>query len=112
MNENDLTTGQLDAIQRLLSEPLRQAVRAEMQARHERLTAAIEKLSDQLAAHIADSLRRERAREARLDSLEHRVAALEKFRGKVLVVYAALTLILSFSWSVLREWAAGLARRR
>ena len=112
MTTDDLTTTQLDAIQRLLSEPLRQAVRAEMQAGQERLATAIEKLSDQLATHIADSLRRDRAREARLDAIEHRVAALEKFRGKVLVVYAALTLVLSFSWSILREWAAGLVKRR
>jgi hypothetical protein len=112
MSNDDLTTGQLDAIQRLLSEPLRQAVRAEMQSGHERLTAAIEKLAEQLAGHIADTLRRDRLRETRLDALERRVAALERFRGKVLIVYAALTLLLSFGWSILREWATGFARKR
>jgi hypothetical protein len=112
MTDNDLTTTQLDAIQRLLAEPLRLAVRAEMQAGHERLAAAIEKLGDQLSTHIADSLRIERSRESRLVSIENRVAALEKFRGKVLIVYAALTLMLSCSWTLVREWIAGLARRR
>jgi hypothetical protein len=109
---DELTTTQLEAIQRLLSEPLRQAVRAEMQAGHERLAAAIEKLAEQLAGHIADSARRERGRDARVDSLEKRVAALERFRGKVLIVYAALTVLISFSWSIAREWMADLLRKK
>jgi hypothetical protein len=108
----DLTTTQLETIQRLLSEPLRQAVRAEMQAGHERLAAAIEKVAEQLAAHISESLRRERARDGRIDVLETRVAALERFRGRVLLVYAALSVILSIAWSIFREWIASLTHRR
>ena len=107
-----LTSDQLDSIQRLLSDPLRQAVRTEMQAGHDRLAAAIEKVSEQLASHMAENLRREHARETRLDSLERRVATLEAFRGKVLIVYAALTLALSFAWSVFRDWVTGLAHKR
>jgi hypothetical protein len=106
-----LTSDQLDAIQRLLSDPLRQAVRAEMQAGHDRLTAAIERVGEQLGNHIADNLRRERARETRLETLEHRVATLEGFRAKVLIVYAALTFAMSFAWSVFRDWMAGNVKK-
>jgi hypothetical protein len=108
----DLTAPQLEAIQRLISEPLRLAVRAEMQAGHERLAAAVEKLADQFAAHVAETLRRDRARDTRLESLEQRVAALERFRGKVLIVYGVLTIALSFCWSVVREWMLAIARRK
>ena len=108
---DELTTTQLDAIQRLLSEPLRQAVRAEMQAGNDRLTAAIEKLAEQLAAHVSETVRRERTRDHRLDVLERRVAALERFRGKILVVYAALTVLLTVAWSLARDWLASVVRR-
>ena len=108
---DDLTTTQLDAIQRLLSEPLRQAVRAEMQAGHDRLAAAIEKVADQLATHVADVLRLERSREHRLDSLEKRVAALERFRAKVLIVYGVLSMLLTLAWEFVREWIASAGRR-
>jgi hypothetical protein len=106
-----LTADQLDSIQRLLSEPLRQAVRTEMQAGNDRLASAIERVAQQLADHVADNLRRERAREGRLESLERRVVILENFRGRVLIVYAALTVALSFAWSVFRDWITGLSRK-
>ena len=98
-----LTSDQLDAIQRLLSDPLRQAVRAEMQAGHDRLAAAIDKVAEQLENFTAESLRRERARDIRLESLELRVATLERFRAKVLIVYGALTLIVGLIWSIVRD---------
>ena len=107
-----LNSTQLDAIQRLICEPLREAVRTEMAAGHERLATAIERVADQLAGHIADALRRERAWDARVESLERRVTALERFRGRILIVYAALTVLLSFAWSVLREFLLGTLRRR
>ena len=108
---SDLTSTQLDSIQRLLSDPLREAVRGEMQAGQERLTAAIEKLADQLAAHVADCLRRDRARGVRLESLHMRLDALDRFRGKVLIVYGALTILLSFGWSLARDRLAALVRK-
>ena len=107
----DLTTAQLEAIQRLITEPLRQAVRTEMQAAHERLAAAIEKVADQLTGHVADALRQGHARDARIDSLEHRVSVLERFRARVLLVYGALTVLFTVAWSVLREWVVGAARK-
>ena len=107
-----LTTDQLEAVQRLICEPLRQAVRAEMQAGHEQVTAAVAKLADQLAAHVNEAIRRDRAQGARIDLMEHRIGTLERFRGRVLVVYGVLTLIFSFAWSVLREWLLEISRRR
>jgi hypothetical protein len=109
---DQLTTNQLEAVQRLISEPLRQTVRLEMQAAHERLAAAIEKVADQLATHVADVVRHDHARDARLAAIERRVTALERFRGRVLVVYAGLTLLVSLAWELLREWIAGAARHR
>jgi hypothetical protein len=108
---DQLTTNQLEAIQRLISDPLRQAVRAEMQAGHERLAAAIEKVADQLAGHVAEALRHDTTRDSRLSAIEHRLTALERFRGRVLIVYAALTLLVSLAWELLREWLAGTLRK-
>ena len=106
-----LTSDQLEAIQRLLSDPLRQAVRAEMQAGHDRLAAAIDRVAEQLGRHMADNTRREHARELRLETLEHRVATLERFRARVLIVYAALTFAMSFAWSLFSEWLGGKIRK-
>ena len=107
-----LNTAQLEAIQRLVCDPLRETVRAEMRAGHERLAAAIEKVAEQLAAHVADAVRLEGTREDRLRNIEQRVTRLEQFRGKVLLVYSALALLLSLAWSIVREWLAGAGRRR
>jgi len=109
---DQLTTPQLEAIQRLIIQPLLDAVRVEMQAGHERLAAAIEKVADRLAAHVADETSRDRARDGRIETLERRVGALERFRGRVLVVYGVLTMLLSFAWSLLRDWLVEPGRRR
>jgi hypothetical protein len=107
-----LNTTQLEAIQRLISDPLREAVRAEMQAGHDRLTAAIEKVAEQLTAHVAETLRLEHLRQSRIDQLEQRVSQLEGFRAKVLIVYTALAVVLSLAWSLARDWFLALGRRR
>ena len=108
----DLTTPQLEAIQRLISEPLRQAVRAEMQAGHERLAGTIEKVAQNLADHISHAATRQRDWDAQLLALDRRVTALERFRGKVLLVYGALVVLISAAWSLVREWlVAGLRKR-
>ena len=108
----DLTTPQLEAIQRLITEPLRQAVRVEMQAGHERLAAAVERVAEQLEAHRRDAHARDSAREQRVELLERRVLVLERFRGRVLLVYAALTVLFSFAWSILRDWLVSAGRRK
>lgn len=107
-----LTTSQLEAVQRLISEPLRLAVRVEMQAGHERLASAIEKVADQLARHVAEVVRQDRIRENHLENLEHRVLVLERFRAKMLIVYGALAVVFSVAWSVVWEWIVSLTRKR
>jgi hypothetical protein len=99
-----LTTNQLETIQRLLTDPLRQTVRAEMQAGHDRLASAVQQVTDQLTRHAAASIDAHRARDVRADQLERRVTVLERFRAKVLVVYAFLTLLATFAWNFLRDW--------
>ena len=108
---DQLTTTQLEAIQRLIIEPLRSAVRAEMQAGHERLAASIDKVTDQLAHHMTSTIDGHRARDARIEQLERRLATLERFRAKVLFVYGVLTVLCTLAWSVLRDWLSFQARR-
>ena len=99
-----LTTPQLETIQRLLTDPLRQTVRTEMQAGHDRLACAIEKVTDQLTRHATASIEAHRAQSTRSEQLERRITILERFRAKVLVVYAFLTLLGTLAWSVVRDW--------
>lgn len=107
---DQLTTAQLEAIQRLIIEPLRCTVRAEMQSGHDRLTAAIEKVASRLANHTSGTLAVERSLDRRLTVLESRVAVLERFRARVLIVYGALTVLFSFLWSFVRDWIVGRSR--
>jgi len=107
-----LTTVQLETIQRLLVDPLRETVRTELQAGHERLTLAIERVADQLAQHVAASMQNELARDVRLARLEKRVATLEKFRGRLLAAYTALVLLCSLVWSLVRDWIVSNVHRR
>ena len=107
-----LTTDQLEAIQRLIVEPLRQTVRAEVQTGHERLAAAITKVAEQLETQMADALRRDRQHDGRLENLEVRAAGFERFRARVIVVYGVLTFVLSLAWSMLRDWIEGIGHRK
>jgi hypothetical protein len=104
-----LTTPELEVIQRLLVDPLRDAVRTEMQAGHERLAQAIEKVAEQLAQHVAAEMQNELARDARIARLEKRVTMLEQFRGRMLAGYTLLVLICSVVWSIVRDWIVNAA---
>lgn len=108
----DLTAPQLEAIQRLITDPLRQAVRTEMQAGHDRLAAAVEKVAGQLSTHITDALAREHDRDRRIEIIEQRVTRLEHFRGRVLIVYGFLTMLLSLAWRCVDNYLAAAFRRR
>jgi hypothetical protein len=100
----NLTTSQLESIQRLITEPLRTTVRAEMQAGHDRLTAAVDKVANQLSQHASASIEAHRAQGVRVDQIDRRVGTLERFRGRVLLVYTFLTVICTVAWSALRDW--------
>jgi len=99
-----LTTPQLESLHRLLIDPLRDAVRTEMQAGHDRLTAAIEKVADRLSTHTAAARDSDRARDARTDQIEKRLALLERFRTKVLAVCAVLSFLVTLAWSILHDY--------
>jgi hypothetical protein len=99
-----LTTPQLESLHRLLIDPLRNAVRTEMQAGHDRLTAAIEKVADRLSSHTTTTTESNRARDTRADHLEKRLALLERFRTKVLAVCTVLSFIVTVAWSLLHDY--------
>jgi biotin-(acetyl-CoA carboxylase) ligase len=107
-----LSTPQLESLHRLLIDPLRETVRTEIQLGHDRLAASIEKVADHLSTHITTTQESNRIRDTRADHLDRRLALLERFRGKVLVVYAALTLFCTLAWSLLHDYITTLTLHR
>jgi hypothetical protein len=93
---NELTSEQLEAIRRLLIDPLREAVRQEMRLGHQRLTSAIGRLDD----HVSDHGRR-------LAVVEKSTARLRAFRRRVVAVYGFVTVLLSLAWAILRDKVLG-----
>jgi hypothetical protein len=89
---SDLNADQLEAIRRLLIEPLREAVRQEIRLSHQRLAATVEKLDERLADHGR-----------RLVVVERSTAQFRSFRRRVVTVYGVLTVILGVAWSLFRE---------
>jgi hypothetical protein len=88
----DLTPSQLESIRRLLLDPLREAVRAEIQLGHDRLASALDTLADHL--HRTDK---------RITAVERDLTRLRTFRRRVLAVYSALAVLLSLIWSIVRD---------
>ena len=109
---DQITTPQLETIQRLLVDPLRQTVRTEMQAGHDRLASAIEKVADQLSQHATLTSQNEIARDARIARLESRVTTLEQFRGRMRAGYTALVLVCSLVWEFVRDWVISSMHRK
>jgi hypothetical protein len=77
---SDLKSDQLDAIHRLLVEPLRETIRQELRLSHQRLASTIEKLDERVAGRIADHDRR-------LMAVERTTSQFRAFRGRILAVY-------------------------
>jgi hypothetical protein len=99
-----LTPTQLESLQRLLLDPLKQTIRTEIQSGQDRLNTAIEKVADHLQTHITTTTESNRQRDAQQNQQDHRLRTLERFRGKILVVYAALTLLSTLAWSLLHDY--------
>jgi hypothetical protein len=93
---SDLNADQLDAIRRLLVEPLRETIRQELRLTHQRLASTIEKLDERMAGRIAHHDRR-------LMAVERSTIQFRTFRHRIVAVYGALTVILSIGWSVVRD---------
>jgi hypothetical protein len=93
---SELGSEQLESIRRLLLEPLRETIRAEVRVSHDQLAAVVATLGERLAeqGHRADR---------RFAAVERQLTGLGAFRRKVLAVYGVLTVLLSLIWSVLRD---------
>ena len=100
---SDLTTPQLDSIRRLLLDPLREAVRAEVELGHDRLRQTIEQLADQVAAHAQSQSQRDTESTRRLAALEAQATRNSAFQSRVLVVYGFIAMGLSLLWSIVRD---------
>ena len=92
----DLRPDQLESIRRLLLDPLRDAVRAELQLSHDRLTSAI----DSLTQRVTDYTHRT---DRRLQLVERETLRLRNFRRRLVAIYGAAALVVTVLWSVVRE---------
>jgi hypothetical protein len=92
----ELRPDQLESIRRLLLEPLRDAVRAELELSHERLAGAIESL----AQRVADYTQRI---DRRLGVVERETMRLRNFRRRVVAIYGAGAFVVTLLWSLVRE---------
>ena len=103
MPNPDLTTPQLDSIHRLLIEPLREAVKAEVELGHDRLRQAIDQLAAQVAAQSSSQQQREEETTRRLTELEQQTARYGAMQSRLLVVYGFIAMGLSLVWSIVRD---------
>jgi hypothetical protein len=92
----DLRPDQLESIRRLLLDPLRDAVRAELRLSHARLTSAIESLTERMT----DSTQRT---DRRLLAVERETARLRSFRRRLVALYGAAAFVVTLLWSLLRD---------
>jgi hypothetical protein len=93
---NQLGSEQLESVRRLLLEPLRETIRAEIRVSHDQLAGAVAKLGERVTEQ---SQRADR----RVAAVERQLTGLGAFRRRVLAVYGVLTVLLSLIWSILRD---------
>lgn len=91
-----LSSDHLESIQHLLVEPLREAVRAEMSAGHERLADVLRQMGERLDGYIERTDRR-------LVAAERDIARLRAFRHRVVAIYSTLSVIASMLWSFMKD---------
>ena len=103
MPSHELNTQQLESIHRLLIEPLREAVKAEVELSQDRLRRAVDQLSAQLTAHIQSQGQRTDDASNRLTALEATTTRYAAMQSRVLVVYGFLAMALSLVWSIIRD---------
>jgi undecaprenyl pyrophosphate synthase len=84
-----LTSDQLDAIHRLLLEPLRETIKAELHA----VSASVDRLGDELRTHV----------DHRIAPLERELARQKRFRRKLATIYGGLAVVVSVVWSIFRD---------
>ena len=88
-----LTSDQLDAIRRLLLDPLRDVIKAEVHAKLDTLSASVDRLADELRTQT----------DHRIAPLEREMARQKRFRRRLATIYGGVALVLSVAWSMLRD---------
>ncbi len=91
-----LSTNQLESIRRLLLDPLRETIKAEIAQSHDRLASTLDRLAEDFATHADQT-------ERRIALIDRELARQKSFRRKLAGLYAALTVLLSLAWSVARD---------
>ena len=93
---SDLDSEQLQSIQSILIDPLRETIRTEIRLNHDQMADLISRLEHIIEQQSASS-------NARFTAIENEVAGFRAFRGKLVTIYSTLTVVLSIIWSLLRE---------
>ena len=93
---SDLNSEQLQSIQSILIDPLRETIRTEIRLNHDQMADVISRLEHVIEEQSASA-------SARLSALENEVAGFRAFRRKLVTIYSTLTVVLSIIWSLIRE---------
>lgn len=91
-----LNAEQLQAVQRLLLEPLRDTIKAELQVSLDRLASSIDRLAEEMRSHRTQT-------EHRIEPLERELARQKRFRRKLAGIYGVIAVLLSAAWALIRE---------
>ena len=91
-----LNAEQLETVQRLLLEPLRDTIKAELQVSLDRIAASVDRLAEEVRSHAAQS-------NLRIGPLEREMARQKRFRRRLAGVYGLVAVMLSAAWAIVRE---------
>jgi hypothetical protein len=93
---NNLRTEQLESIQRLLVDPLRETIRTEIQLSHDRLADHLGALATRLEEHVVRT-------ERRMSAVQREVNRQRSFRRRVVAVYGVMMMLATIVWSAVRD---------
>ena len=93
---SDLDSEQLQFIQQLLIDPLRETIRTEMRLNHDQMIDVLNGLEEAILIQAESS-------QNRLASIEADLSRLKSFRRKLVAIYSTLTVVISLLWSIFRE---------
>ena len=93
---NDLRTEQLESIQRLLVDPLRETIRTEIHLSHDRLADHLAALATRLEEHVVRT-------ERRMSAVQREVNRQRSFRRRVVAVYGVMMMLATIVWSAVRD---------
>ena len=93
---SELNSDQLQSIQHILIDPLRETIRTEIRLNHDQLTDTINRLENIIQSQSQTQL-------TRMSSMEREIARFQAFRRRLITIYSALTVVLSMIWSIIHE---------